>query len=184
MLQITREFKEKTVTALFEQRGNYDLSDAAFAKLHGIGAAIYARLKSGERDRLLSDAKWLNMGRELGISLKERTWNMARTEVFAIIEEEVMFCKEYSKSRIFADDCGIGKTYSARYLARTVKNCFYVDASQCKTKNDFIRMLAKAVGVGDRGRIKDMKADTNGKQFFNNKFSNTAYCSAPVPSSP
>jgi DNA transposition AAA+ family ATPase len=72
----------------------------------------------------------------------------------------VLFCKEHSKSRIFADDCGIGKTYAAKYLARTVKDCFYLDASQCKTKNEFIRALAKAVGVGDRGRIKEIKDDT------------------------
>ena len=160
MLQITKEFKEKVVAELLEQRGNYDGSDSAFAKLHGISAAIYTRIKAGERDRLLADAKWLNLGRELGVSLRERKWQMARTEVFSIIEEEVLFCKGHSKSRIFADDCGIGKTYSARYLARTVKNCFYLDASQCKTKNEFIRALAKTVGVGDRGRIKDMKDDT------------------------
>jgi hypothetical protein len=160
MLQITSEFRGKVVAALLEQRANYGGSDSAFAKLHGIAAAVYTRLKAGERDRLLADAKWLNLGRELGVSLRERKWQMARTEVYNIIEEEVLFCKEHSKSRIFADDCGIGKTYSAKHLARTVKNCFYLDASQCKTKNEFIRALAKAVGVGDRGRIKDMKDDT------------------------
>jgi hypothetical protein len=132
MLQITPEFKDKVVLALIEQRDNYSGSDAAFAKLHGIGASIYTRLKGGERERLLADAKWLNLGRELGVSLKQRSWNMARTEVFTIIEEEVLFCKEHGKSRIFADDCGIGKTYT-RYLARTVRNCFYMDASQSKT---------------------------------------------------
>jgi hypothetical protein len=160
MLQITKEFREKVVAELLEQRRNYDGSDNAFARLHGIGAAVYTRLKSGERDRLLGDAKWLNLGRELGVSLRERKWQMVRTEVYNIIEEEVLFCKEYSKSRILADDCGIGKTYSAKYLARTVKNCFYIDASQCKTKSEFIRALAKCVGVNDRGGIKDIKDNT------------------------
>ncbi|GHT13442.1 hypothetical protein AGMMS4956_09610 [Bacteroidia bacterium] len=160
MLQVTRELKEKVVAALMLQRANYDGSDTGFAKLHGIGPAVYNRLKGGEREKLIAEAKWLNLGRELGVSLNERKWNMARTEVYNIIEEEVLFCKEYSKSRIFADDCGIGKTYTAKYLSRTVQNCFYLDASQYKTKNDFIRGLAKAVGVGDRGRISDMKENT------------------------
>jgi hypothetical protein len=158
MLQITIEFKEKVMSALLVQRANYDGSDTAFAKLHGLSPAVYNRLKGGERDKLLADAKWLHLGRELGVQMNERKWNMARTEVFNIIEEEVLFCKEYSKSRLFADDCGIGKTYGAKYLSRTVKNCFYMDSSQHKTTNDFIRGLAKAVGVGTNGRLADLKA--------------------------
>lgn len=160
MLQLTTEFKERVIGALLEQRENYGGSEDAFSKQHGINKSVFNRLKNGEREKLISDAKWLNLGRELGVSIGERQWKMARTEVFDIIEEEITFCKEFSKGRIFVDDCGIGKTYSARYLSRKLQNCFYIDASQSKTKNALIRALAKAVGVGEKGKISDIKADT------------------------
>jgi hypothetical protein len=124
MLQITNDFKEKIIGALLEQRKNYDVSDSAFAKQYSINGAVFSRLKNGEREGLLRDAQWLNLGRELGVSVNERKWNMARTDVFNMIEEEVVFCKEHAKGRICVDDCGIGKTYSAKYLSRNLKNCF------------------------------------------------------------
>ena len=159
-MEITKEFKDRVAQALIEQRENYSGSEAAFAKRYGISPSVFNRIKNGEREKLIADVKWLALGREFGITTSERKWNMARTEVFTIIEEEVLFCKEWSKGMLFVDDCGIGKTYTARYLARTVKNCFYVDASQCKKENILIRALAQAVGVGQMGRIHDIKENT------------------------
>lgn len=161
MLQLTNEYKEKVVNALQEARRNYTGSDRAFAIRYGINSSVYSRLMKGERDRLMDEAKWLDIGRMLNITLSERKWNTARTDVFRIIEEDILFCKEYSKGRICVDECGIGKTYTARYLSRTLQNCFYVDGSQVKTKYRLIRAIAKAIGIDrhstyaeDKDRIK------------------------------
>lgn len=159
MLQITREFKESVIRALLEVRKNYDGSDAAFAKQWSINGSVYNRLKGGERDGLLKDAQWLNMGRELGVTMNERRWNMARTDVFSVIEEDIMFCKEHSKAKICVDECGIGKTYSAKYLSRTLKNCFYVDASQAKTRQLFVRLIARTIGIDHTGKYAEVKAN-------------------------
>jgi hypothetical protein len=159
MLQITSEFKEKVIGALLEVREKYDGSDSAFAKQWSVNNAVYSRIKNGEREGLLKDSQWLNIGRELGVSLNERKWNMARTDVFTIIEEDILFCKTYAKGKICVDDCGIGKTYTAKYLSRTLKNCFYVDASQSKTKQQFIRLIAKTIGVEHKDRFADVKAN-------------------------
>lgn len=157
MLQITPEFKEKVVEALLVQRANFDGSEAAFARQWGMGSSIFNRIKNGERDGLIRDSAWLSMGRELNVSAGERKWNMARTEVFNIIEEDILFCKQFSKARICVDECGIGKSYSAKYLSRTLKNCFYVDASQAKTKQLFVRLIAKTIGVEHSGRYAEVK---------------------------
>lgn len=159
-LQITNDFKRKVMTALLEVRSNFDGSDAAFAKQWGINGSVYNRMKKGETERVLRDGQWLNIGRELGVMMHERKWNMARTDVFNVIEEDVVFCKRFAKGKICVDDCGIGKTYTAKYLARTLKNCFYVDASQGKTKNQFIRLIAKSIGVDNTGRISDIMENT------------------------
>jgi hypothetical protein len=156
-MNITTEFKEKVVAALTEQRSNFEGSDAQFAKKWGLNNAVYSRMKNGERERLVADSWWLNTGRVLNVTIKERVWNAARTDVFNQIEEEILFCKQYSKSMIFVDDCEIGKTFAAKYLSRTIKNCFYIDCSQCKARQQFVRTLASVLGIDNTGRLVDVK---------------------------
>lgn len=151
------EFKKKVIAAILDQRTRFEGSDSAFAKSLGISSSIFNRMKKGETDGLVTFTKWLMLGREFNITLNERKWKTARTEVFNIIEEDVLFCQAHAKSRICVDDCGIGKTYTARYLSKSLKNCFYVDASQCKTKVQFIKALAKVVGTENKGRFADIK---------------------------
>jgi hypothetical protein len=153
------EFKQNVVTALLEARKNFDGSDNVFANQYKINNSVFSRLKNGQMDGLLKDAQWLTIGRMLDVSLSKRKWNVARTEVFSLIEEEIVFCKEYSKAKILVDECGIGKTFTAKYLSRTLKNCFYVDASQAKTKRAFIRLIARTLGVDDNGHYTEILAN-------------------------
>jgi hypothetical protein len=158
-MNLTNDYKEKVLVELLEVRKNFGGSDAVFAKQYNIHSSVFSRIKKGERSGLLSDAQILNIGRMLGVSVNSRKWNIARTDVFSTIEEEVLFCKENSKARIFVDDCGIGKTFTAKYLSRNVKNCFYLDASQAKTKNRFIKLLAHTLGVDNTGHYADIIAN-------------------------
>lgn len=160
MIELTEDFKVKVLAALTEARDRYDGSDANFAKKYGINKTVYSSLKKGETEKKISPAKWLELGRVLGVSLNERKWNMARTDVFNMIEDDVVFCKEFGKSMMFVDECAIGKTYSTRYLSRTLKNCFYVDASQCRQERAFIKELARSVGAELEGTLEDIKAST------------------------
>jgi hypothetical protein len=157
MLNLTTAFKQKVLTELVAKRKNFGGTDSMFAKQYGINGSVFSRLKDGYKDGLLRDQQWLTIGRDLGVNPSERNWNMARTEVYNIIERDVLFCKTNSKSRICVDDCGIGKTYTARYLSRTLKNCFYVDGSQGKTKRLFIKQVARAIGVDINDKYQSIK---------------------------
>jgi hypothetical protein len=160
MIQFPKELKPTVVAALLEQRNNFDGGDKQFAKRYGITLKDYRNITTWRTyDTLMSPAKWIKAARELGIDRKQQPWKTARTEVFEAIEEDVIFCQENSKSLILADDCGIGKTYTAKYLSRTRKNCFYIDASQCPTKIEFIRAIAKAIGVDSNNSLNDIRAD-------------------------
>ena len=165
MIQLTNEFRDKVAGALLEQRSNYDGSDTAYARKYGINGAVYSRLKSGEREGLLQPAKWISLGRELSVSQGDRKWKAVETEVFRQIKEEILFCKAYSKSMIFVDNCGIGKTFTAKYLEKTERNVFYIDCTQSPKRHAFIRALAKAVGVDLRGTLEEIKEET--KYFLN-----------------
>lgn len=152
-------FKDNVADALLAVRPNFTGTDSAFAKQWGINGSIYSRIKNGDRDNVLRDAQWLTIGRQLNISVNQREWKVAKTQVFEMIEEDIIFCQTYSKSKMFVDDCGIGKTFTAKYLARSRQNCFYIDASQCKTRHLFTRALARAIGVDSLGKLHDVKED-------------------------
>lgn len=158
-MNLTREFKQNVVSALLEARKNFDGSDNAFSNQYKINNSVFSRIKNGQMDGLLKDAQWLTIGRVLDVSINKRKWNVARTDVFSLIEEEIVFCKEHSKAKILADECGIGKTFTAKYLSRTLKNCFYIDASQAKSKRAFIKLLARTLGVDDSGRYAEILAN-------------------------
>lgn len=157
-MNTTQEFKKKVSAALMDARQNFDGSDATFAKQYGISSSVFSRMRNGEIDRILSEAQWLNIGRRLDVTMQNRKWNVARTDVFDMIEEDIVFCKEYSKARIFFDDCGIGKSFTAKYLSRNLKNCFYIDLSQSKTRADFIRKIASVLGVDANGKLSNVLA--------------------------
>lgn len=160
-MQVTTEQKKTIVAALLERRQNFDGSDHQYAKQMDINYSVFSRIKNSDNnyEGLLRPGQWVNLARELDVEISERKWNMARTDVFNMIEGDVLFCKDYAKAMICVDDCGIGKTFTGKYLSRTLKNCFYVDASQAKTKQQFIRLMAKTIGVDDKDKYVKVKAN-------------------------
>ena len=158
-MEITTHFKQKVRTAIIEASENYGGSAAAYSKSLGINQSVYSRLKKGEIEKILSDSQWITLGREFNVSLKESTWKIARTHVYNEIEGNLQFCQQYSKSMILVDDCGIGKTFCAKHIIRGLKNAFYLDCSQAKTKMQFVRLLARTVGVDNKGKYADVKSD-------------------------
>lgn len=157
-MEITNQYKQEVRTVLIERRQNFGGSDSQFAKIYGVSAAIYSRLKAGETERIISDSQWLNIGRELDINLRATKWKVVRTKVYENIEASIQFCQNFSSSVILVDECGIGKTFSAKNIVKTLKNAFYVDCSQAKSKQQFIKLLAKTIGLDPKGKYVDVKA--------------------------
>ena len=159
-MEIPNNFKNRVLSALFVARNNYTGVDSAFAKTVELNVSVFNRIKKGEStDGLISPAKWLRMGRILGVKLDDDKWVIAKTAVFNKIENDLKSCKEHSISLLFVDECEIGKTGSAIPIIQTIQNCFYVDCSQAKTKQMFIRLIARTVGVESTGRFYDVKND-------------------------
>lgn len=157
MNTISNDYKIKVVEALLAARPNFDGSDRQFAKMHFMEGSVFSRIQKGETDGVLSIGKWIEIGRKLGVSLHERKWNSAKTDVFLTIEQDILFCKEHAKAKIFVDACEIGKTYTAKYLSKSLRNCFYIDASQAKYKQQFVRQLAKVLGISWLGNYNNVK---------------------------
>lgn len=158
-MNLTTEYKKKVLQAVLEGRKNYGGSEASYAKSLGISPTAFSRLKKGFQDRILADNVWLTLGRHFDVSIREVNWKIARTKVYEEIEDNLKTCKDASLSMILVDECGIGKTFCARHIAKRMKDTFYVDCSQAKTKQQFVRLIAKTVGVDPNGKYVDVKAN-------------------------
>jgi hypothetical protein len=155
-MNLSSEFKTKVIEAIAERRQNYGGSDADFSKSLGINNAIYSRIKKGEIERLLSDTAWITVGRLLQVKVQEDNWKVARTAVYAEIEDNLNFCKEFSRSMVLVDDCGIGKTFCTKHIIRKMRNTFYIDCSQAKSKQQFVKLLAKTIGIDNNGKYNEI----------------------------
>ena len=146
-MELTLDFKKKIATALVEARNNYGGSEAHFASTKGLSAAQYSRLKNGQIDQLLSPTAWIALARQLDVTLSKRTHKIVRTEVYNEIEESIKFCQEFHKSIILVDETGIGKTACAKHICSKLKNAFYIDCSQAKSRIQFMKLLARTLGI-------------------------------------
>lgn len=161
MLQLTTPQKKIITDALMMQRKNFDGTDEAFAQSFDINYSVFSRLKNENNfDGLLRDSKWMDLAYILDVDLKNRGWKVVRTDVYASIEEEALFCQQFAKSRIIVDNSDIGKSTALRHLAKTMKNTFYIDMSQCPGKYEFIRKLAKLVGINPNDKIATLRSKT------------------------
>ncbi len=162
---VTKEFKNQTIKKLLIAQQKHPDSVKDFFKEYEITSGQFYNLEAGRTREVLTNSQWVTLGRKLGVSVSRRGWKIARTDVFNMIEEDVLFCRKYSKSRMFVDECAIGKSYSARYLSKTLRNRFYVDGSQGKSRMEFVAILAKAIGVDNKGKYSDML--THVKYYLN-----------------
>ncbi|RWX03396.1 ATP-binding protein [Flavobacterium cerinum] len=163
---ITTEFRQKVKDAILKHRENYQgMSDAQFAKTLNLNSSVYSRLKSGETEKIAADTFWIEQGRKLNVSVYQKDWKIARTSVYAEIEENITFCKSKKKAIILIDECGIGKTFCAKHVIKNLPNAFYFDCSQASTPTLFIRRLAQTLGVDSTGRLSDVKE--NLKYYIN-----------------
>jgi len=156
---ITQEGKTKIVLAIKANEPNY-ASASKFAVALDINPAQLSRIKKGDTDNVLSDAKWISIARKLAVELGSKAeLKTANTPVFQFITTQLAACQENAMSGLLCDIADIGKTYAARYYARTHKNAVYIDCSQCKTKQKLVRTMSKELGLNNSGKYVDVYED-------------------------
>jgi hypothetical protein len=156
---ITNEIREKIVKAIKERRANFT-SDRRMAIFLGIDPTQFSRIKSGNHDNLLSDARWIIIARKLDIQIGERAELVAaKTPVFQFVTSQLQSCKEYSLSGLLCDSADIGKSFAAKIFAKDNSNVAYIDCSQHKTRQRLVRAISREFGLSSTGRYIDVYED-------------------------
>jgi DNA transposition AAA+ family ATPase len=156
---IANEVKQRIVAAMIERRKNYG-SDAKMAIALGINSAQLSRIKKGEYDGVLSDAKFITIARLLDVQIGNLpVWKTAKTYVYTYISTQLELHQSNSTSGMLCDMCDIGKTYTARCYVKEHANAVYIDCSQLHHYQQLIRTIAKEYGLGHTGKYTEVYAD-------------------------
>lgn len=157
---IETAFKQKVIDRLKEAEKASGLSAKRFSTTLGLSQSQWSRLKKGEIDGVLSDSKFITYGREYGIQMGEHAeWKIVKTATFQYVHSLLETCYGQKISTIFVDLADIGKTTTAKYFARNNSNAVYVDCSQVKSKQLFVREIAKKFGSDYTGKYADVFGD-------------------------
>lgn len=170
-MELTQEYKQKVIDAIKIAFENYGGNQTDFSRVLGIHHTVLSQLLQGKQTNakggnLLDRGVWIRIGRKLNVDLKESKWKFVRTSVYNEIEDNIKFCKEHHKGMILVDDCGIGKTVAGKRVASQLKNAFYIDCSQYKSKRRLVKAFANTVGIDANGRLDDVNDDV--KYFITN----------------
>ncbi|MGC1471508.1 MAG: ATP-binding protein [Psychroserpens sp.] len=153
------KIKRHTIDAISKARKLYD-SDAKHARKLGINPAQYSRIKSGEIEGVISDAKWITLARLMKVEQQSQMrWETVQTETYTYIYEQLKVCQKRSISAMVCDLAGIGKSHTARAYVQHHRNAVWIDCSQVKSKQKFVRKIAQEFGIDHTGRYADVYED-------------------------
>ena len=158
-MELTNEIKGKIIEGIKADRPNYT-SNAKHATALGISSPVYTSLMQGKTDKQLSEASWYSVARRLGLSLRpEQEWHAVETATYEYLSKMLTACQEQSITGLVCDVPNIGKTFTARLYAKRHPHVAYIDCSQCKTKRQFIKTIAREIGLSTKGKYQDMYDD-------------------------
>ena len=157
---VSTDFKKQVVSQLMELEQTSQLPSSLFATTIGIDPGRWSRLKKGDLKGVLSDSRFITIAREQEIKMgAQKDWKTVNTSTFAYITSLLATCHSESISVLLVDMADIGKTHAAKHYARANRDAVYLDCSQVKSKQLFVREIARRFGVSNTGRYADVYRD-------------------------
>jgi hypothetical protein len=155
---IKTDAKLKIIEAIKKHENIY-ASSGQQARVLGISPSQLSRLKKEKPDLegVLSDEKWMLVANVYDVDLNGRKkLEIARTDVFNSIWKKLEFAQKYSVSGMIFDRPDIGKTQTAKLYVRENRNAVRIHCGRVKTKQLFIRAIARECGINNKGRYIDV----------------------------
>lgn len=157
---ISIEFKQRVIDQLKAAEKTSGLSAQRFATSVNINPSQWSRIKNGDIDGVLSDARYISLGRELNISIgAQPQWVTVQTATFQYMNTLLDTCHRQCISTLLVDLSDIGKSHVCKYYARENRNAIYIDCSQVKSRQLFVREIARLFGSNHTGKYADVYKD-------------------------
>jgi len=161
MKNFTTQEKDAIRDALNAYCLNYISRNQAINSLHGISAATASAVLNSNYDKI-SNEMFVNIATQVGYTFDK--WQIHESVNYKEMEFALSDAQMYKNVTWVVGDAGCGKTTAAIEFKRTHRNVFYILCSEDMHKFDFVRDIAKQVGIStDGSRLRDMLTDAVNK---------------------
>ena len=147
--QLSFEQKQAISEKLAEYVSRYPSQAKAANSLKGTSAGTVNAILKGKFENI-SDEMFCNIRSQIESS-KVDGWQLCSTSAFKDITTFLEDAQQYQNVSWIVGAAGIGKTTAATIYARGHKNVFYLPCSEDMHKSDFVRELARKIGIRTEG---------------------------------
>lgn len=128
----------------------YPSQNKAAGSLKGTSAGTLSAILNGH-DELISDDMWRNLAAQVGNQVADGGWKIVKTGAFQDIQFAMEDAKAWKNVTWVTGEAGSGKTTAARLYTQEHREVFYILCSEDMHKSDFVRELARVVGLRTEG---------------------------------
>lgn len=142
--------KQMTIDALKAYVAKYPSRNKAAASLKGVSPATLSAILNGKLD-IISDEMMRSIREQVAPVGASCGWQIVETGTFQEIRIALKDAQEYKKVRWIVGDAGCGKTTAAAAYAHENREVFTVLCDEDMRKGDFVREIARRVGLKSAG---------------------------------
>lgn len=144
-MRLSIEEKDAIRAALQAYVERYPSQTKAANSLANISAATLSSILNGKYEAI-SDDMFLRLRAQI-VGARQDGWRLSRTRMFEELTTLLSDAQRYQNVAWAVAPAGSGKTTTAHDYARRHENTYVVSCSEDMRRGDFIRELARAVGV-------------------------------------
>ena len=153
-MKYTDERKNEIATLLAAWAGRYPSRNKAAVAL-GVAAATLSAMLNNDWERI-SDAMWAKVETAISAPAKAQSWAIAETVTYKEVTCVMDDARDNSAMTWIVGEAGCGKTTTAKEYAAAHRNVFYVLCSEDTKRGDFMRDIARAMGIRVDGAVRQM----------------------------
>lgn len=142
--------KEQIAQRLRSYVAKYRSQNKAVGSLKGTSAGTVSNILNGKWENISEDM-WKKIGDQVGTVISEDGWQIVETGAYQEITYALNDAQEYKNVTWVVGEAGCGKTTTARIYSEEHKEVFYLQCSEDLHKGEFVREIARLVGIRTDG---------------------------------
>lgn len=143
--------KEQIAQRLRAYVAKYPSQNKAVGSLKGTSVGTVSSILNGKWENI-SDEMWRKLGDQVGTSSNVDGWQIVETGAYQEITYALDDAQRWKNVTWVVGEAGCGKTTTARIYADEHKEVFYLQCSEDLHKGEFVREIARLVGIRSEGR--------------------------------
>jgi DNA transposition AAA+ family ATPase len=150
MSELTLKEKDAIRENLQVYCAKYPSQNKASGSLKGVSAGTVSTILNGKYDNI-SDEMFRNISSQVGGGSAANGWQIVETKAYADMMKAMQDSQELCFVTWIVGDAGCGKTTAAKIYTKEHREVFYIDCKKDMRRNNFVRELARTIGIKIEG---------------------------------